>query len=156
MLLRWLHLAALLAYGGSVLGIWLIFIPVASTIENFAERVKLTVRAFKIYNPLQIGSLGILVMTGAYQITALKAHYRQSFLQELGWMLGWKLILAFLLILFSTYQSMGLAHRFVRKVEGDIAVSEEEVKTLFRRFQSSAVLLAVLTLAASLAGLFLH
>ena len=54
---------------------------------------------------MQSGALGY-GLTGAFQITDLKAEYRELFTKEFGAMLGLKLIFSFVLILLSTHQSM--------------------------------------------------
>jgi hypothetical protein len=98
---------------------------------------------------LQIGALGILLFSGAFQLTELKAAYRESFLQQVGVALAIKLCLAFVVVLFSVYQSMGVGHRFVKRYEGGEAVSEQEIEGVRRRLMSAnwlIVPLAVMTL----------
>jgi uncharacterized membrane protein len=156
MLYSWLHLTAVVIYLGSLTGLCFILLPALPTIENQGERLVLLARSLKLYNPLQIGVLGVLVLTGAFQITDLKSAYRELFIKELGMTLGWKLVVSFFLILFSTYQSMGVAHRFVRRYEGGDDFSAEEIRSLSQRLRISTVLILPLALIAVWLGLRLH
>jgi len=144
---------ALVAYLGSLLGLWLIVLPAVSAVENRGERLLMLVRSLKLYNPLQIGVLGLLVITGAFQITELKSEYRELFAKELGITLSWKLAASFLLILIGTYQSMGLAHRFVRRYESGESPSDDEFRSLCRRLRTSTLVILPFALAASWLGL---
>jgi uncharacterized membrane protein len=146
MLNSWLHLMSLTAYLGAVAGLLFLLIPSLAAAENVDARLKLLARALKRYNPLQSGALGLMVISGAFQVTDLKAAYRELFVQELGATLGLKLAFAFLLILLSTYQSMAVAHRFVRRYDGGESVSPEELRSVVRQLRSSS--LPMLFLAA--------
>lgn len=148
MLGLWLHLTALTVYLGSVIGLGWILLPALSSIKNHEGQVDLLVRSLKLYNPLQIGALGLLVISGAFQLTDLKAAYRELFVKELGMTLGLKLILSFVVIVLSTYQSMGVAHRFVRRYEGGEPLSPQELQSVTQRLKFltfSILLLAVAT-----------
>lgn len=149
MLISWLHLTSLAVYLGSLIGLRFMVLPALSVIKNHDDQVKLLARSLRLYNPLQTGSLGLLVLSGAFQLTDLKAAYRELFLKELGVILGLKLIFSFVLIVFSTYQSMGVAHRFVRRHEGDESFSPQEFQSVTQRLSTSTVvilLLAIITL----------
>ena len=149
MLNSWLHLVALVVYLGAVLGFWLVLLPAISPLENRQDRARLLARGLKFYNPLQVGALGILLFSGAFQLTELKAAYRETFVQELGVALAIKLTLAFLVVLFSVYQSMGVGHRFVKRFEGGEPVSEQELELVRRRLTRAnwlIVPLAVMTI----------
>lgn len=156
MLQSWVHLAAVVVYLGSLTGLCLLLLPALATIKNHGERLLLLARSLKLYNPLQIGVLGVLVLTGAFQITDLKAAYRELFIKELGMILGWKLVVSFVLILLSTYQSMGVAHRFVKRYEGGDDFSAEEIRSLSQRLRISTLLILPLALIAISLGLRLH
>lgn len=153
MLSSWLHVTALVIYLGSLVGLWLIVLPALSAVKNPEERLLMLARGLKLYNPLQIGVLGLLVITGAFQITELKSVYREFFAKELGIILGWKLVASFLLILLGTYQSMGLAHRFVRRYESGESPSDQEFHSLCRRLRTSTIIILPLALIASWLGL---
>lgn len=144
MLISWLHLISLAVYLGTLTGLWGMVLPALSVIKSHEEQVMLLVRSLKVYNPLQTASLGVLILSGAFQLTELKAAYRELFLRELGATLALKLALAFVLIIFSTYQSMAVAHRFVRRSEGGETFSPQELRTVVRRLQNSTIVILLL------------
>jgi uncharacterized membrane protein len=149
MLYTWLHLIALIVYLGAVLGFWLMLLPSVSVLEKHEDKVQLLARGLKFYNPLQVGALGIILFSGAFQLTELKAAYRETFVKELGYILFVKLSFAFLLVIFSVYQALGIGHRFVRRHEGGDAVTPEQFNSIIRRLKSAnwcILLLAAITL----------
>ena len=152
MLNSWLHLMALTVYLGSVLGLWLLLLPALSVIKDHEGRVKLLARGLKLYNPLQNGALGLLVISGAFQITVLKDAYRELFIKELGVPLVLKLILSFVLIILSTYQSMAVAHRFVRRYEGEEILSPQDTETVTRRLRVTTPVMFFLAIITALVG----
>lgn len=140
----WLHLLALTAYLGSLVGLWLMVLPALPAIGEPEKRADFLARSLRLYNPLQTGALGLLVLSGAFQITELKAAYRQLFIKELGLVLGLKLTFAFFLIIVSVYQAMGVGHRFVRRREGGETLSAAEIDSVIRRLRVSTFLILVL------------
>jgi uncharacterized membrane protein len=156
MLNSWLHLVALIVYLGAVLGLWFVLLPATSSLDAPEQRAGLLARGLKFYNPLQVGALGILLFSGAFQLTELKAAYRETFVQELGVALAVKLTLAFLMVLFSVYQSMGIGHRFVKRYEGGEPVSEQELELVRRRLTSTNWLILPLALLTVWYGLRLR
>ncbi|HVO95683.1 MAG TPA: hypothetical protein VMT22_22700 [Terriglobales bacterium] len=149
MFYTWLHLIALIVYLGAVIGFWLMLLPAAASLDKHEEKLQFLARGLKFYNPLQIGALGILLFTGAFQLTELKAAYREGFVTHVAYTLGVKLLFAFLLVIFSVYQALGLGHRFVRRYEGGDAISAAELDSLVRRLKSAnwcILLLAAITL----------
>jgi len=137
MLNAWLHLIALIVYLGAVGGLWFLLLPSLSAIEGSESKANFLVRGLRLYNPLQVGALGILLFTGAFQLTELKAIYREALVQQLGYDLGMKLLFAFLLVIFSVYQSMGIGHRFVRRHESGEPVTSQELESVVRRLRTS-------------------
>jgi uncharacterized membrane protein len=156
MLNSWLHLVALVVYLGAVLGFWFVLLPVATSLQDHENKIQLLARGLKFYNPLQVGALGILLFSGAFQLTELKAAYRETFIQELGYDLAIKLALAFLVVLFSVYQSMGIGHRFVKRYESGEPVNEQEVGMVLKRLRSANWLIVPLTLMTLWFGLRLR
>ena len=146
MLVSWIHLMALAVYLGAIAGLWVILLPSLSVVKTHEGRLQLLARGLKLYNPLQSGALGLLVLSGAIQVTDLKASYRELFAREFGMTLGIKLVLAFFLVLFSTYQSMAVAHRFVRRYEGGESCSPQELQSLTKRLRGSTLFLLILSL----------
>lgn len=152
MSLSWLHLTALAVYLGSLAGLWLFSLSRLPNIKGHEGQAKFLIRSLKLYNPVQIGALGVLVLSGAFQLTDLKAAYRESFMQELGATLGWKLATSFVLIIFSTYQSMGVGHRFVRRYEGGEPVSPRDVQAVTRRLKISTLCILALAMVTAWFG----
>jgi uncharacterized membrane protein len=152
----WLHVIALVVFVGAVLALWLVFFPALSAVESYDRRTSLLARGLKFYNPLQVGALGIVLFTGAFQLTELKAAYRDQFVQQIGYALAVKLSFAFLLVIFSVYQSMGIAHRFVKRHEAGERVSESELGAVIRRLKIAAACIAALAVATVWAGLRLR
>jgi uncharacterized membrane protein len=149
MLNSWLHVIALIAYLGAIAGLGLILLPSVSAVDRHEDKLDLLARGLKLYNPMQVGALGILLFTGAFQLTELKAAYREMFVQQFGYPLGLKLLFAFFLVLFSVYQSMGIGHRLVRRHEGGDGVTQNELESFMRRLKTSnwcILLLALVTL----------
>ena len=133
----WLHLIALIVYLGAVVGFWLMLLPATAGLDKHNDKVQFLARGLKFYNPLQIGALGILLFTGAFQLTELKAAFRETFIQQVAYTLGLKLLFAFLLVIFSVYQALGIGHRFVRRYEGGDVVSAAELESIVRRLKSA-------------------
>lgn len=156
MLSSWLHLLALTAYLGSITGLWIVLLPTLSAVKNHEDRVHLLARSLKIYNPLQTGSLGMLVLSGAFQLTHLKAAYRELLVKELGARLGWKLALSFVLVILSTYQVMGVAHRFVRQYERGESLSIQDLQSAVHGLRVSSLILIFLTLITALVGAWMR
>jgi len=149
MLYSWLHLIALIVYLGAVIGFWLMLLPSVGILETHDEKLRFLARGLKFYNPLQVGALGIILFTGAFQLTELKAAYRESFVQHLAYNLSIKLLFAFLLVIFSVYQALGVGHRFVKRVEGGDEVKPEELASIIRRLTGAnwlILIFAVITL----------
>ena len=118
-------------------------LPSVAILPNHEDKVRFLARGLKFYNPLQVGSLGIILFTGAFQLTELKAAYRENFIRALAYNLSIKLLFAFLLVIFSVYQALGIGHRFVRRVEGGDAVKPEELSSIIRRLKSANWLILV-------------
>jgi uncharacterized membrane protein len=131
----WLHILALIVYLGAILGLLFVLLPSLPTVNNHESRVRLLARGLKVYNPLHIGALGLILFTGAFQLTELKAAYRELFARQVGYALGVKLFFAFFLVIFSVYQSMGIAHRFTRRQEAGESVSPQELHSVIYRLK---------------------
>ncbi len=110
----WLHVLALTAYGGATLALWLMVLPAARAVSDPGARRTVLTRALRMYDPLAIAALGVLVMSGASNLTAYKDALRGEFFARMGWLLVWKLSFAFALVMVGTYITFGLGHRIVR------------------------------------------
>jgi uncharacterized membrane protein len=154
MLNSWLHIIALVVYLGAIIGLWLVLLPTVPDVDDHEIRVRLLARGLKFYNPLHIGALGIILFTGAFQLTELKAAYRELFLQRFGYNLGVKLLFVFLLVIFSVYQSMGIGHRFVKRQDSGAVVTPQELNLVIRRLKIANA--CIMTLAAITLWLGFH
>ena len=77
----YLHIIALLAYLGAILGLGVMLLPSLSSIETHEDKVHFLARGLKFYNPLQVGALGLVLFSGAFELTHLKAMYREMFFE---------------------------------------------------------------------------
>lgn len=152
----WLHIVALAVYLGSVIGLAFMLLPALSTVERHEDRTQLLARGLKFYNPLQIGALGIILFSGAFQLTHLKAVYREMFVKQFGFSLGIKLLFAFLLVIFSVYQAMGIGHRFVKRHELGESVTPHELNSVIHRLKGANWLILSFALITLWLGLRLH
>jgi hypothetical protein len=98
----------------------------------------------------------MILFTGAFQLTELKAAYRELFVQQLGYALALKLTFAFVLVICSVYQSMGIGHRFVRRQEGGDDVTPDELRAIIRRLEAAAAFIVVLAAVTAWLGLRLR
>ena len=142
----WLHVLAVVIYGGATLAVVVMVIPAANAAGDPATRRAILVRALRIYDPLAIAVLGVLVMTGASNLTTYKAAMRGEFFERVGWLLVCKLSLAFLVIMVGTYITFGLAHRIVR-AEGLGDPPDDVWLTSITKRLSVACILSVVLLA---------
>ncbi len=149
----WLHLLALSVFLGALIGLWILVLSPLSAINHHEDQVAFLTGSLKVYNPLQIGALGLMILTGAFKITELKEIYGVQFARELGATLGLKLALAFVIILLSTYQSMGLAHRFVKRAEQPEPITNQDLGSTVQRLRGSMIIILILTLLTVLVGI---
>jgi hypothetical protein len=156
MFYAWLHLTALIVYLGAIAGLAFILLPSVSAIDQHEVRLRLLTRGLKLYNPLQVGALGILIFTGAFQLTELKAVYRELFLQQLGYALAIKLAFAFFLVIFSVYQAMAIGHRFVRRQESGEAVTPQQLDSVLQRLNGTNACLLIMGVITLWLGLKLR
>jgi hypothetical protein len=152
----WLDFIALIFYLCAVIGFWLMLLPSVAILDKHEDKVQFLARGLKFYNPLQVGALGIILFTGAFQLTELKAAYRETFVKQLAFKLGVKLFFAFLLVLFSVYQALGIGHRFVRRYEGGDTVTAPELDSIVRRLKSANWCILLLTAITLWLGLRLR
>ena len=78
----------------------------------------------RVYDPLAIAVLGIMVISGATALTPYKQSLGRGFFGELGYSMAGKLGLAFVLILMATYVCFGLCHRLVRADEAGLPITD--------------------------------
>ncbi len=149
----WLHVLALATYGGATLAVVLILIPAANGVSDPAIRRTVLVRGLRIYDPLAIAALGVLVMTGAFNLTTYKDALRGQFFERVGWLLVWKLGLAFAVVMVGTYITFGLAHRIVRSELLEDPVDATWLASMSRRLSYACILALVLLALTTWLGL---
>jgi hypothetical protein len=144
--LMYVHLAALATYLASLLHLLLIVAPCASAMHDPLEQRRFLAREFRVQNPLSIAALGVLLMTGAFRLTDVKARLGPTFFVQVGRPLMLKLMCAFLVINVATYIAFGLAHRLVRAHQGDLPVDGRQQALMLRRLSTAACLALALVL----------
>lgn len=150
-MLFWIHLVATGLFLGATAGIALFTVPRAARESTAVEKRASLVRTFRVYDPLAIALLGVMVMTGAWSVTGFKqslgADYA-SFAEHLAW----KLALAFLVVMSGTWVTFGIGHRLVRQQEWDEPIDEARMNGLLARLRGAAwttVLLTIATIAVA-------
>lgn len=149
----WLHVLALTAYGGATLALWLMVLPAARAATDPAACRTVLARALRMYDPLAIAALGVLVMSGASNLTAYKDALRGEFFARMGWLLVWKLSFAFALVMVGTYITFGLGHRIVRSEMAGEPADGARLGSMIRRLAYACVLALALTAFTAWLGL---
>jgi uncharacterized membrane protein len=142
----WLHLLAFATYAGATVAVLLICLPLARGEDDADRRRQIIVATMRIYDPLTIAALGVLVMTGAFNLTAYKAALQGLFFDRLGTLLAWKLFFTFVLIILAAYIAFGIGHRIVRRADAGEPGDAVWLDRMLARLRTSA-LLAVLLVA---------
>ncbi|HUI27745.1 MAG TPA: hypothetical protein VL403_16800 [Candidatus Kryptonia bacterium] len=151
----WLHLLGMAVYFGATVAVVLMVLPLARAEEDPVARRRLLFRALRVYNPLVIAVLGIVLMTGAFNLTNYKAALRGTFFAELGYVLAWKLGLFFVLMITATYSVFGLGHRLVRFEQWQEPVDVAKEDGIVRRLSGALIVALLLTAAITWLGLML-
>lgn len=148
-----LHILALVVYGGATLAVWAMVLPAAKAVADPGARRTFLARCLRIYDPLAIAALGVLVMTGATNLTTYKQAMRGEFFARMGWLLVWKLVLAFFVVMLGTYITFGLGHRIVRTEMAGEPVDAPWIESMSRRLGYACILVLILTALAAWLGL---
>jgi len=151
----WLHVLSLATYAGATVALAFMVLPAVNAIEDPAARRRVLARALYIYDPLAIAALGVLVMSGAFSITTYKDAMRGDFFARVGWLLVWKLVLAFAVVMVGTYVTFGLGHRIVRSEGLGDPVDAAWLASMSRRLRSACILTLILLAATAWLGLAL-
>ena len=151
----WLHVLALATYAGATLALLIMVLPAAASVSDAAARRTFLARALRVYDPLAIAALGVLVMTGATNLTSYKDALRGEFFARLGWLLVWKLTLAFLVIMVGTYVTFGLGHRIVRTEMAGEPLDAAWLASMSRRLAYACWLVLALIAVTTWLGLAL-
>jgi uncharacterized membrane protein len=143
----WLHLLAFAGYTGATLALVAICLPALSREAEDERRARWLAAVMRIYDPLSIAALGVIIMTGAFNLTAYKAALRGQFFAVIGGPLAWKLLLTFILVNIGAYIAFGIGHRVVRSVDLGDPIDPAWIEALLRRLRISAVLALALIAA---------
>jgi uncharacterized membrane protein len=143
--LLWVHLLGLAVYFGSGVTLIVVLLPMARQIAATPDKQRFLAQGLKLYNPLSIGALGVVLMTGAFNLTSYKALLGRRFFELLGGVLGLKLLLVFLLINVSAAVSLGMGHRIVRTELRGEAIEPERLTALVKRMQIFTIVALLLT-----------
>lgn len=146
-MLFWLHLLATGLYLGATAGLALFTVPSARRVADPLERRGALARTLRIYDPLAIALLGVMVMTGAWSITGYKETLGSSYFQTFGSHLVWKLGLAFLVVMSGTWVTFGIGHRLVRQDEWGEEIDERRLRSMVGRLGGAAWTTVALTIA---------
>ena len=141
----WLHLLGLAVYFGSGVTMIVVLLPMAAQIPATPDKQHFLAQGLKLYNPLSIGALGVVLMTGAFSLTSYKARLGRRFFELLGGVLGLKLLLVFLLINVSAAVSLGMGHRVVRTELHGEEIEPARLAGLVKRMQIFTIVALLLT-----------
>ncbi len=140
----WVHIISLALYAAATLAILVYAIPRARVLADPQERLARAAAAMKIYDPFSIAVLGVIVMTGAFSLTAYKDALRERFFEQMGAVLIWKFGLTFLLIIMASYMAFGLGNRIVGHCEIDEEPTPEWISRMLTKTQVTAAVILVL------------
>lgn len=157
-LTRFAHLLASMVYLGGSLFLGAALIPGLSAVAP-EQRVRTVAAVIRWYHPTSLAALGVLVMTGAFALTSAKAALGPQYFPAVFTLLGPKLLLAFVLVMLSSYQFFGLGLRLVRSLPEDGGSVSAEVQAwqlkVVTRIQACALIGAGLATALSGLGMAL-
>ena len=157
-LTRFLHLLASMLYLGGSWFLGAALIPGLSAVSP-EQRIRTVASVIRWFHPTSLASLGVLVMTGAFALTSAKAALGPQYFPALFTLLGPKLLLAFVLLMLSSYQFFGLGLRLVRSLPEDGSAVPAEIQAwqlkVVTRIQACALTGAGLAVALSALGMAL-
>jgi hypothetical protein len=146
-MLFWVHLLATGLYLGATAGLALYTVPRARRAADPAARRGLLARTLRVYDPLAIALLGVMVMTGAWSITGYKEALGTSYFADFGAHLVWKLGLAFLVVMSGTWVAFGIGHRLVGQDDRREEIDEKRLAGMTSRLAGAAWITVGLTVA---------
>ena len=144
-MLFWLHITSIGLFLGTTAGLALFAVPAARALGDPAAARRALARTLRLYDPLAVALLGVIVMTGAFRVTSLKQSLGKDYFAVFGYHLAWKLGLAFLVVLAGTYVCFGVGHRLVRQEEWNEPVEKSRLEGMLGRLSAGAWLTVVLT-----------
>jgi uncharacterized membrane protein len=149
---------AVAVYLGGTAFLAAILIPVLRRQRSDGEGVRILAGAIRVFHPVSLASLGLLILTGALALTSLKEALGSEYVVRLFGVLALKLFLVFVLVLISCYQFFALGPRLLRALspEGEHAGQETSAtqRQLLQRLQRWS--LVATALGAAIVYLGLH
>ncbi len=128
------HLLALAVYLGSTVYVAMLLEVAGKQAADAVQRRHRLAEIFRVYSPLTIAVLLVVVMTGAWSLTDVKQSlgprytaYAVGLVPKLSW--------AFLLIMNATYVTLGLGFRLVRADQGGLPVTEAALRSMKMRLR---------------------
>lgn len=140
------HVMAIAVFLGSTLYLALLMPVVGRNAPDAVSKRAGYADLFRVYSPLTIALLLVIVMTGAWSLTAYKAALGAGYFAEFGSAMAGKLALAFVVIIVATYACFGLCYRIVRADQGGLPVTQSSLRRMRVRLQATLWILLALTL----------
>ena len=148
MFLAYLHTMAVAVYLGGTILLGAVVIPVLKRRGMDAAGRQLLVGVIRIFHPLSLAALGVLVLTGAVALTSLKETLGPEYMSRLFGVLALKLFLVFILLMVSSYQFFAIGLKLLRSLppggEEAKGLSSEEWNRLVLRLQGCSLVGATL------------
>lgn len=151
----WLHLMAFATYTGLTLAVLILSLSLTPEAEEPESRQRILGGAMRVYNPLALAALGVLLVTGALNLSAYGAAVGQPTYQRIDGPLGWKLLLTVLLFNLTAYITFGIGNRVVRYCDAGQTLAPEMFGRLIVRLRATLALALVLVAAVLRAALLL-
>ena len=151
-LVVFVHLVAVAVYVGSTVMLGIELETLGQRAPDAFSRRQRYAAFFSAYNPLSIGVLGVVVITGGWSITPYKQGLGPQYFEQIGAALAGKLTLAFFLIIAATWVSFGICHRLVRADQWALPVTDAQLRRFIARLRVAVwfcVVLAIWTLWAA-------
>ncbi len=161
--LPYLHLLSALIYLGGMVFIGGFLVPSARRLGEAGRTLEAIGQVLKIVHPILLGSLGLLIITGAAMLTSLKAALGSRYFSQLITTLGPKLFVVFILTLLSSYQffrlGLPLSRSTGEEAQAPLKMPREGMSALLKlvgRLQGCAWTAAALGGVAGALGLALR
>jgi len=139
---------AVAVYLGGTIVLGAVVIPVLKRRGMDAVGRQLLVGMIRIFHPLSLAALGVLILTGALALTSVKEMLGPEYMSRLFGVLGLALLLVFVLLMVSSYQFFAIGLKLLRSLpsgaEEATGLSSEEWNRLVRRLQGCSLLGAAL------------
>jgi len=144
-LLVFSHLIAIATFFGASVFLAVAIDVVGRRTPDAITRRRRLAELFRVYNPISIGALGVVVMTGAWSLTPYKEALRGAYFAQVGSLLAGKLALAFAVIMSATWVSFGICHRVVRADQGALPTTDAAMRSIVGRVRMALWITIILT-----------